>query len=149
MHRHLRPDGPVVPAWVKRVTPPDSETPTRSKMAVDRLTARREVHLREKTLRRMLYGTCARAEEIVGANIEEPPHTPSTGRVPGPCGHDVPFLRRTARRVDRRGSSTGCTSRCRSTPLRALMTAISRSTAASPTRSGRRLSVVTGGVVAA
>nr|WP_244190162.1 hypothetical protein [Streptomyces hygroscopicus] len=28
-------DGPAVPAWVKRLTPPDSETPARSKMAVD------------------------------------------------------------------------------------------------------------------
>lgn len=29
--------GPAVPAWVKRLPPPDSETPARSKMAVDRL----------------------------------------------------------------------------------------------------------------
>ncbi|WP_331743451.1 site-specific integrase (plasmid) [Streptomyces sp. NBC_00873] len=64
-------DGPAVPAWVKRLTPPDSETPARSKMAVDRLIARRDVHLREKTLWRMLYETCARAEEILGVNIEE------------------------------------------------------------------------------
>lgn len=40
-------------------------------MAVDRLIARREVHLREKTLWRMLYETVARAEEILGVNIEE------------------------------------------------------------------------------
>lgn len=40
-------------------------------MAVDRLIARREVHLREKTLWRMLYETSARAEEILAANIEE------------------------------------------------------------------------------
>jgi integrase len=64
-------DGPSVPAWAKRLTPPDSETPARSKMAIDRLIARREVHLREKTLWRMLYETCARAEEILGVNIEE------------------------------------------------------------------------------
>lgn len=64
-------DGPAVPAWVKRMTPPDSETPARSKMAVDRLIARREVHLREKTLWRMLYETVARSEEILGVNIEE------------------------------------------------------------------------------
>lgn len=38
-------DGPKVPAWVKRLPPPDSETPARSKMAVDRLIARRDVHL--------------------------------------------------------------------------------------------------------
>ena len=29
------------------------------------------MHLREKTLWRMLYETCARAEEILGINIEE------------------------------------------------------------------------------
>ncbi|WP_392841952.1 hypothetical protein [Streptomyces sp. LN500] len=51
--------------------PPDSETPARSKMAIDRLIARRNVHLREKTLWRMLYETAARSEEILGINIEE------------------------------------------------------------------------------
>jgi integrase len=64
-------DGPWVPIWAKRLTPPDSETPARSKMAIDRLIARRDVHLREKTLWRMLYETCARAEEILGVNIED------------------------------------------------------------------------------
>lgn len=64
-------DSPSVPAWTKRLAVPDSETPARSKMAVDRLIARREVHLREKTLWRMLYETCARAEEILGVNIED------------------------------------------------------------------------------
>ncbi|MCA1222886.1 tyrosine-type recombinase/integrase [Streptomyces sp. 8L] len=64
-------DGPAVPAWTKRLAVPDSETPARSKMAVDRLIARREVHLREKTLWRMLYETAARAEEILGVNIED------------------------------------------------------------------------------
>jgi integrase len=48
-----------------------SETPARSKVAVDRLIARREVNLREKTLWRMLYETAARAEEILGVNIED------------------------------------------------------------------------------
>jgi len=42
----------------------------RSRTAIDRLIARREIHLREKTLRRMLYETCARAEEILQVNIE-------------------------------------------------------------------------------
>ncbi|MBL1119713.1 site-specific integrase [Streptomyces sp. 110] len=64
-------DGPSVPAWVKRLTLPDSQTPARSKMAVDRLIARRDVHLREKTLWRMLYETVARSEEILEVNIEE------------------------------------------------------------------------------
>ncbi len=43
----------------------------RSTMAVDRIVARREVHLRKKTLWRMLYETCARAEKILGANTED------------------------------------------------------------------------------
>ncbi|MCX9193743.1 recombinase [Carbonactinospora thermoautotrophica] len=64
-------DVPAVPAWAKRLAVPDSETPARSKMAIDRLIARREVHLREKTFYRMLYETAARAEEILGLNIEE------------------------------------------------------------------------------
>lgn len=64
-------DGLRVPAWVKRLSPPDSPTPARSKIAVDRLIARQDVHLREKTLWRMLYETVARAEEILGVNIEE------------------------------------------------------------------------------
>ncbi|MET9994280.1 site-specific integrase [Streptomyces mutabilis] len=63
--------GPSVPAWAKRLAVPDSETPARSKMAVDRLIARREVHLREKTLWRMLYETAGRAEEILSVNIED------------------------------------------------------------------------------
>ena len=64
-------EGPMVPAWAKRLTVPDSETLARSKMAIDRLIARREVHLREKTLWRMLYETCARSEEVLDVNIED------------------------------------------------------------------------------
>jgi integrase len=62
---------PAVPAWVKRMTPPDSDTPVRSRTAIDRLISRRGVHVREKTLWRMLYETCARAEELLGVNIED------------------------------------------------------------------------------
>jgi hypothetical protein len=61
-------DGSACPAGAKRLTPPDAETPVRSKMAVGRLIARREVHLREKTLWRMLDETCARAEETPGVS---------------------------------------------------------------------------------
>jgi integrase len=64
-------EGPMVPAWAKRLAVPDSETPARSKMAIDRLIARREVPLREKTLWRMLYETAGRTDEILGVNIEE------------------------------------------------------------------------------
>lgn len=62
---------PEVPAWAKRLTPPDSTTPVRSKTSVDRLIARREVDVREKTLYRMLYETAARSEELLGLNVEE------------------------------------------------------------------------------
>lgn len=37
-------DGPTVPTWAKRLTEPDSETPARSKMAIDWLIARRIAH---------------------------------------------------------------------------------------------------------
>ncbi|MET8331893.1 hypothetical protein [Streptomyces sp. NPDC005181] len=40
-------------------------------MTVGLLIARREVHLREKTLGRMLYETAARAEEILGVDIDD------------------------------------------------------------------------------
>ncbi|GAB2451008.1 site-specific integrase [Nocardia tengchongensis] len=43
----------------------------RSRTAIDRLIARREVDLREKTLWRILYETCARAEELLQLNIED------------------------------------------------------------------------------
>ncbi|GAA2419984.1 hypothetical protein GCM10010404_93030 [Nonomuraea africana] len=56
----------MVPAWTKRLTVPDSDTPVRSRMAIDRLIARREVHLREKTLYRMLYESAGQSEEILG-----------------------------------------------------------------------------------
>ncbi|MFD4427976.1 site-specific integrase [Nocardia sp. NPDC058497] len=62
---------PAVPAEAARATPPESETPVRSRTAIDRLIARRELPLREKTLWRMLYGTCARAEELLQLNIED------------------------------------------------------------------------------
>jgi len=61
----------MVPVWAKRLAVPDSETPARSKVAIDRLIARRDVHLREKTPWRMLYETAGRAEEILGMNIED------------------------------------------------------------------------------
>ncbi|WP_245547516.1 hypothetical protein [Nocardia brevicatena] len=56
---------PAIPAAAARATPPDSDTPVRSRTAIDRLIARRDIHLREKTLWRMLYETCARAEELL------------------------------------------------------------------------------------
>lgn len=58
-------------SWAKRLAVPGSESPARSKTAIDRLIARREVHLRGKTLWRMLYETAGRAEEILGAHIAE------------------------------------------------------------------------------
>jgi hypothetical protein len=39
-------------------------------MAIDRLIARREVHLREKMLWRPLYETSGRTKEIPSVNIE-------------------------------------------------------------------------------
>lgn len=64
-------DAPSVPAWAKRPAEPDLQTPLLSKTAIDRLIARRDVSLREKTLWQMLYETAARADEILDLNIEE------------------------------------------------------------------------------
>ncbi|WP_329084037.1 tyrosine-type recombinase/integrase [Streptosporangium sp. NBC_01469] len=64
-------EAPAVPAWTKRLAVPDSDTPVRSRAAIDRLIARREVHLREKTLYRMLYESAGRAEEVLGVNVED------------------------------------------------------------------------------
>ncbi|MFE9432299.1 tyrosine-type recombinase/integrase [Streptomyces sp. NPDC006640] len=64
-------DGPTIPAWTKRMSPPDSETPARSKSEIDRLITRRDIGLREKTLWRMLYETAARSDEILSLNIED------------------------------------------------------------------------------
>lgn len=62
---------PAVPPWVKRAAAPDSDAPVRSHTAIDRLIALWDVGVREKTLWRMLYETCARAEELLAVNIEE------------------------------------------------------------------------------
>jgi integrase/recombinase XerC len=62
---------PGVPTSAARSTPPDSDTPVRSRTAIDRLIARRDIHIREKTLWRMLYETCARADELLQVNIED------------------------------------------------------------------------------
>ena len=56
---------------MKRSTPPDSATPVRSRTAIDRLITRRDIDLRDKTLWRMLYETCARTEELLQVNIED------------------------------------------------------------------------------
>lgn len=79
-------EGPTVPAWAKRLAGPDSETPARSKMAIDRLIARREVHLREKTLWRMLYETAGRAAQLLPRLLKGRTRGPVfiTHRRPGP-----------------------------------------------------------------
>ncbi|BAU81403.1 recombinase [Streptomyces laurentii] len=73
-------EGPQVPAWVKRMAPPDSDTAARSKMAIDRLIARRDVRLREKTVWRMLYETVARP----GPAPRRQRRGAGPGRAPGP-----------------------------------------------------------------
>jgi integrase len=70
-----------VPAWAKRLATPDSQTPAHSETAIDRLIARRDVGLRERTLYRLLFETAARAEEILALNIEDE----------GICGQATPI----------------------------------------------------------
>ncbi|MEV4569923.1 site-specific integrase [Nonomuraea sp. NPDC049419] len=72
---------PAMPAWARRLAAPDSQTPARSRTAIDRLIARRDVGVREKTLYRLLYETAARAEEVLTLNIEDLDLTARQARV--------------------------------------------------------------------
>lgn len=62
---------PAVPAWCRRCAVGDTHTPVRSAAAIDRLIARRDIGLREKTLWRALYETAARAGELLALNVED------------------------------------------------------------------------------
>ncbi|WP_329409502.1 hypothetical protein OG563_44120 [Nocardia vinacea] len=57
-------DTPTVPTSAARSTPPDFGNPVRSRTTIDR----RDIQLREKTLWRMLYETCAHPEEPLQIN---------------------------------------------------------------------------------
>ncbi|MRH90170.1 tyrosine-type recombinase/integrase [Nocardia sp. SYP-A9097] len=65
---------PTVPADLSRVKPsPEPVTVTvtvLSRVAIESLTAREAIHLREKTLWWMIYETCARPRELLQADIE-------------------------------------------------------------------------------
>ncbi|GAA3476036.1 hypothetical protein [Streptomyces yanii] len=50
---------PRIPAWCKRMPDPGSDTPVRSKTAIDRLISRRDVDPREKALFSYSYGQVA------------------------------------------------------------------------------------------
>lgn len=63
--------GPDLPTSATRMPPAWKPTAVRSRAAIDRLTSRRDIPLREKTLWRMLYETAARASEILDLNIED------------------------------------------------------------------------------
>lgn len=86
---------PRIPAWCKRMPDSGSDTPARSKTAIDRLIARRDVGLREKVTYRMLYETCARADELLGINIEDL----------NSAGRQCPVKAKGARAVRRRGQA--------------------------------------------
>ncbi|MFC9897324.1 site-specific integrase [Nocardia sp. NPDC127579] len=62
---------PGVPASARRFTPPETGTRVRSHTEIDHLIDRHDIHLREQTLWRMLYETCARADELLQLNIED------------------------------------------------------------------------------
>ncbi|WP_158942725.1 hypothetical protein [Streptomyces sp. ERV7] len=64
---------PRIPAWCKRMPDPGSETPVRSKTAIrppDR-PARCRPAAEGQVACRMLYETVARADELLGVNIED------------------------------------------------------------------------------
>ncbi|MGC0422161.1 hypothetical protein ABIA38_007697 [Embleya sp. AB8] len=81
-------EGPTVSAWVKRLAVSDSETS--ACLSVDRLIAHGEVHLREKTLLRMLYETCTRAEECSWASTSRSWTSPGAGLGEGQGRHRPP-----------------------------------------------------------
>lgn len=58
------------PRVSRRIHPAGLRHPVRSRTAIDRLIARRDIHLRETTLWQMLYETCASADELLQINIE-------------------------------------------------------------------------------
>ncbi|WP_175584486.1 hypothetical protein [Nocardia cyriacigeorgica] len=69
-------NAPQVPASAARSTPPDSDTPVRSRTAIDRLISRRDIHLREKTLWRhapllqTLTPSDARPHQLIGPGAD-------------------------------------------------------------------------------
>lgn len=62
---------PHIPGDCERRREPTNATQDLPKATIDRVLARREVPLREKTLWRMLYETAARAAEILALNVED------------------------------------------------------------------------------
>jgi integrase len=62
---------PSVPADCERRQENSGETKAVPRTAVQRLLSRRDIPLREKTLRRMLYETAARAAEILEIDVQD------------------------------------------------------------------------------
>jgi integrase len=62
---------PTLPAAAERRPEPAGDTRALPRAAVERLLARRDIPLREKTLWRMLYETAARASEILALDIDD------------------------------------------------------------------------------
>ena len=65
------PARPSVPADCERRQENSGETKAVPRTAVQRLLSRRDIPLREKTLRRMLYETAARAAEILEIDVQD------------------------------------------------------------------------------
>lgn len=66
-----RPASPALPGACERRKEHVDATRDLLKAAIERQLSRRDVALREKTLRRMLYETAARASEILPLNVDE------------------------------------------------------------------------------
>jgi len=62
---------PSVPADCERRQENSGETKAVPRTAVQRLLSRRDIPLREKTLRRMLYETAAPAAEILEIDVQD------------------------------------------------------------------------------
>ncbi|MFE4460440.1 tyrosine-type recombinase/integrase [Nocardia tengchongensis] len=61
---------PTMPADLSRVKPAPEPVTVLSRVAIESLTAREAIHLREKTLWWMIFETCARPRELLQADIE-------------------------------------------------------------------------------
>ncbi|MDQ3701332.1 MAG: site-specific integrase, partial [Chloroflexota bacterium] len=63
--------GPALPGDAERRKEHTDATKALPKAALERVIARRDLPLREKTLWRMLYETAARASELLALNVED------------------------------------------------------------------------------
>ena len=83
---------PRSPADCERRQENSGETKAVPRTAVQRLLSRRDIPLREKTLRRMLYETAARAAEILEIDVQDLDLDKTARRPSGPKGGAIQWV---------------------------------------------------------